>query len=112
MCQNKSNEMDIFRIQLTMVFVTERASAKACTCFSWVIIIIINPRRACAARVTVQCSWFPCMYVCVYVCMCVCVRSNLPPHTLESQKRDTNGFIAIRELFFILTILLEIDDAA
>ena len=29
-----------------------------------------------------------CMYVCVYVC----VRSNLPPHTLESQKRNTNGF--------------------
>ena len=37
----------------------------------------------------------PC--VCVYVCMCV--HSNLPPHTLESQKRDTNGFIAIREQF-------------
>ena len=29
--------------------------------------------------------------------MYVCPRSNLPPHTLESQKRDTNGFIAIRE---------------
>ena len=31
----------------------------------------------------------------------VCVRSNLPPHTLESQKRDTcaNRFIAIRERF-------------
>ena len=38
-------------------------------------------------------SWFVCMYV------CVCVRSNLPPHTLESQKRVTNGFIAIRESF-------------
>ena len=43
-----------------------------------------------AARVTVV---VPC--VCVYVC----VRSNLPPHTLESQKRDTNGFIAIQEPF-------------
>ena len=31
------------------------------------------------------------------VCVCVCVRSNLPPHTLESQKRGTNGFIAIRK---------------
>ena len=31
--------------------------------------------------------------------VCVCVHSNLPPHTLESQKRDTNGFIAIREQF-------------
>ena len=32
--------------------------------------------------------------------ICVCVRSNLPPHTLESQKRGTNRFIAIREPFF------------
>ena len=32
---------------------------------------------------------------CVYVCVSLCVRSNLPPHTLESQKRDTNRFIAI-----------------
>ena len=32
--------------------------------------------------------------VCVYVC--VCPRSNLPPHTLES---DTIGFIAIQEPF-------------
>ena len=35
---------------------------------------IFNPRRACAARVTV-------------VGLCVCVRSNLPPRTLESQER-------------------------
>ena len=35
--------------------------------------------------------------VCVYVCMYVCVHSNLPSHTLKSQKRDTNGFIAIQE---------------
>ena len=32
----------------------------------------------------------------VVPCMYVCVHSNLPPHTLESQKRDTNGFIAIQ----------------
>ena len=31
--------------------------------------------------------------------MCVCVRSNLPPHRLESQKQDTNRFITIREHF-------------
>ena len=37
-----------------------------------------------------------------------CVRSNLPLHTLESQKkRDTNGFIAIQEPFKILPILLK-----
>ena len=46
-----------------------------------------------AASVTVV---VPC--VCMYVC--VCVRSNLPPHTLDSQMRDTNGFVAIREPFF------------
>ena len=34
----------------------------------------------------------------VVPCVCICVRSNLPPHTLESQKRDSNGFIAIQEL--------------
>ena len=45
---------------------------------------VINPLHACAARVKV-----------LGVCVCVCVRSNLPPHTLESQKRDTNGFITI-----------------
>ena len=54
--------------------------------------IIINPRRACAARVTVVV-----LCVCVYVCMCV--HSYLPPHTLESQKRDTNGFCAMQGSF-------------
>ena len=39
--------------------------------------------------------------VCVCVCVCVARRahSNLLPHTLESQMRDTNGFIAILESF-------------
>ena len=46
------------------------------------------------------CSCPVCMYV--YVC------SNLPPHTLESQKRDTKGFITIQEPFKILPILLKI----
>ena len=41
------------------------------------------------------------------MCVCVCICSNLPPHTLESQKRDTNGFIAIQEPFKILPILLK-----
>ena len=34
------------------------------------ISLIINPRRACAERVTVVVS---CVCVCVCVCMCVCV---------------------------------------
>ena len=38
--------------------------------------------RACAVRVTY-----------------VCVHSYLPPHTLKSQKRDTNGFCAIQGSF-------------
>ena len=47
---------------------------------------VINPQCACAARVTVG--------------VCVCVSTlNLSPHTLKSQKRDTNGFIAIHEPF-------------
>ena len=37
------------------------------------------------------------MCVCMYVCMCV--HSYLPPHTLESQKRDTNGLCAIQGSF-------------
>ena len=49
----------------------------------------INPRRTCAARVTV-------------VGLCVCVSTlNLPPHTIKSQNKDTNGFIAIQEPFLI-----------
>ena len=57
---------------------------------------IINPWRACAARVTVVVLCV-CMCVCMYVCMCV--HSYLPPHTLESQKRDTNGLCAIQGSF-------------
>ena len=44
------------------------------------------------------CSLSPCVCVCVCVCV-VCVHSNLPQHTLESQKRDINGFIVIQESF-------------
>ena len=55
--------------------------------------------HACSARVTVFV-----LCVCMYVCMCV--HSYLPPHTLESQKRDTNGFCAIQGSFLILPIFL------
>ena len=54
----------------------------------------INPQRASAARVTV-------------VVLCVCVHSNLPPHTLESQNRDTNGFSTIQRSFKTLPIFLK-----
>ena len=53
------------------------------------------------ARSEGYCSCPVCMYV------CVCVRSNLPPHTLESQMRDTNGSIAIQELFKFFSIWLK-----
>ena len=55
---------------------------------------IINPRRACAARVTVVV-----LCVCICMCVCVCVHSYLPPRTLELQNRDTNGFVAIEGSF-------------
>ena len=55
-----------------------------------------------AARVTVVVL---CVCVCMYVCMCV--NSYLPPHTLESQKKDTDGFIAIQALLKILPIFLK-----
>ena len=45
-----------------------------------------------AARVTV-------VVLCVCMCVCVCDHSYLPPHTLESQNRDTNEFIAIQGSF-------------
>ena len=35
----------------------------------------------------------------VVLCVCVCVHSYLLPHTLESQKRDTNEFTAIHDRF-------------
>ena len=47
------------------------------------------------------------VYVCMYVCVYMCVHSNLPPHTLESQKKDTNRFIAIQESLKILPIFLK-----
>ena len=57
--------------------------------------MIINPRRACAARVSVVA-----LCVCMYVCMCVSTHeSYLPPHTLESQKSDTNRFCVIQGSF-------------
>ena len=31
--------------------------------------------------------------------VCMCVHSYLPPHTLELQNRDTNGFIPIQGSF-------------
>ena len=81
-------------------------------CNTVLLIFIINPRRACTARVTVvvlcvcMCVCvYVCMCVCVYVCMyvcvyvCMCVHSYLPTHTSESQKTDTNGFCAIQGSF-------------
>ena len=44
--------------------------------------------------------------VCIISMVCVCL-SNLPPHTLETQKRDTNRFIAIpndlKKVIFVKT---------
>ena len=53
---------------------------------------IINPRRACAARVTVVV-----LCVCVSVCLCVCVSGTILG--LQATRRlmsDTNSFSATR----------------
>ena len=47
-------------------------------------VIIFNPRRACAARVTVVV-----LCVCVYVCMCV--HSYQPHHTLDHKREMPTG---------------------
>ena len=59
---------------------------------------IINPRRACAARVTVVVLCV-CIYVCVYVCVYVCPLIPAASHIGITQKRDTNGFCAIQGSF-------------
>ena len=55
--------------------------------------LVINPRCACAARVTVV---VPC------VCMCVFVRSFLLPRASRPQNIGTYGFTATRKTFIIL----------
>ena len=45
---------------------------------------------------------YVCMYVCAYVCMCV--HSYLPPHTLKSENRYTNGFIALLQVLLYATV--------
>ena len=51
------------------------------------IILLTLDAHACSEG---YCSCPVCMYVCMYVHVCMCVHSYLPPHTLESQKRDTH----------------------
>ena len=87
------------------------------------LVIIINSRRACAARVTVV-VWCVCVCVCVCHCMCVCacvcvcvcvcvlcvcvymsVRSFLPPRASRPRNIGnvgTYGFTVKRKTFTIL----------
>ena len=53
-------------------------------CFAWEI---INPRRACTAKVMV-------VVPCVCVSVCLSVRSFLPPRTRRLQNIGTNRFTA------------------
>ena len=46
------------------------------TCISVAVPSVFNPRRACAARVTVV-ALCVCVCVCVCVCLCVCVSRPL-----------------------------------
>ena len=50
------------------------------------LLFIINPRRACAERVTVVV-----LCVCVYVCVCVCLSAHaiLAVHAIKSVTKDT-----------------------
>ena len=52
------------------------------------LVSIINPRRACAARVTVVSCVYVCVYVCMYVCMCVCVSTHTCRITHWNHKRE------------------------
>ena len=49
---------------------------------------IINPRRACAARVTV-------LGLCVCVCVCVTVTQHLTFHVIISATNDTNSILKV-----------------
>ena len=49
--------------------------------------MFINPRRACAARVTVVVLCV-CVYVCMCVCMCVCVSTHTCCLTHWNRKRE------------------------
>ena len=78
------SEMDKSGINYNYGFINPRRACARVT-------VLVKPQRACAARVTVV--------LCVCMCVSVCVHLYLPPHTLESQKRDTNGFCAIQGSF-------------
>ena len=62
-------------------------------------IIIINPRRACAARVTVVVLSF-CLSVVLSVCLSVCLFPRfLPLRATRRPISDSNGFSATLALF-------------
>ena len=56
----------------------------------YILFSLVNPRRACAARVTVLG-----LCVCLFVCLSVCLLPRfLPPRATNRPKSDTNGFSA------------------
>ena len=59
--------------------------------------VLVNPPRACAARVTV-------VVLCVCVCVCVCVRSFMPPRACRSQNICANEFTAMQKKTFIIVV--------
>ena len=48
------------------------------------VLYVVNPRRACAARVTV-------VVLCVCVCVCVCPGRSPATHATKRQTRHTHG---------------------
>ena len=60
-----------------------------------IVVLIINPRRACAARVTVVVLSF-----CLSVCLSVCLLPRfLPLRATRRPISDSNGFSATLALF-------------
>ena len=60
----------------------------------------------------VVCMCPACIYVCIYLCVsaricCLTHWNHQIENTLESQSRDTNGFIAIQGSFQIVPIFLK-----
>ena len=62
------------------------------------VVVLVNPRRACVARVYCSCPVCITMYVCMYVCVyvCVCVHSYLPPRAIRRTNSSISDFSAIR----------------
>ena len=71
------------------LYIPSHCQSVCVLCSLWVIQhSLINPRRACAARVTVVVL---CVCVCVCVCVFVCPGRSSATHATKRQTRHTHG---------------------